>query len=76
MWCLCACTIPYIVVGRASLHCIAIVDTLTDTLTVQNGPGITDAREQFELGYPLRGALEPNSRGSVISNVQHSMPLP
>ena len=58
------------------LRCIAIVDTLTDTLTVQNGPGITDAREQFELGYPLPGALEPNSRGSVISNIQHSMPLP
>jgi hypothetical protein len=35
---------------------IAVIDTLNDTLTVQNGPGITDAWEQFELGYP---SLEP-----------------
>jgi len=67
MLCLRAYAIPYIVVGVHHSIAIPVIDTLTDTLTVQNGPGIADARGNLNSATP---SLEPQNRtaGDLESN--------
>src|ERR1700674_4760001 len=57
--------VPYIVVGRASDVHTGIIDTSSDTLTVERSRGLPTPGSQFELGYAPSWTLEPNSRGPI-----------